>query len=291
MSLPTQQIFDIIKKQIQEMQETHDSLHKQSSLGQLAASDKTMYDMLDQWARKIGGVCAGHSSEFQLYYKNRYLKYREIVPGSGIADVAIGTTEGYAKAIQSKSTFQTSHGVIDDLIRSALKQLMGTGNEHPRDNDRCYIHIKIWDTGNTWPFTSIQNNLTLQKLATEVIPRVALVINNETDLGLQQTNLTRNMQPKPNLASTFIAKFPDLPPTALLGRPQGRPRATPELLDGQTKIPTLVVKIIWPYSYICVDGCLQGVTLVGSRSNGRFIFQETTRKTQLLPPISTITYQ
>jgi hypothetical protein len=154
--------------------------------------------MIDDWARRMAGAFEEHGAEVEVYYKHRIKKRREIRDKSSkIADVAIGgDNDAFAKAIQSRSTLQTSHNAIDAYIEDALIQLTGERGENPRQNDRPVIHMKIWNLGNPWPYTAAPAQKPLfEDLRNKVVERVSEVIKNVINKRLGQGSFSVSAAP------------------------------------------------------------------------------------------------
>lgn len=102
-----------------------------------------------EWARKIFGVMSGYEREMTTGTKN-LAKGRVI--GFTDADVTVGSTEPFAKAVQHKHTVATESAQVNDMIAKAANQLTGESGETPLTTQRKIIDVMINDPNNWWPF-------------------------------------------------------------------------------------------------------------------------------------------
>lgn len=286
MPIPTQQVFGILMNHLERMQQVHQTLSGSNPQG----GDRLMKEMIDKWARLIAGTVEGHLAEFDLYYHHRIVKQREIQgKRDKIADVSIGSEhDTFAKAIQSKSTIQTGHSAIDRYLTDALTQLTGETGEAPRPKDRPVILITIWDPDNPWPWTQLQQQPLVQELKQKVLERVASVINSHVGMKTAMGGFGT----QPNHMQNFMGSFTGTN-SFTRGRENTRPRSTPDYyLDPQfqTRIKTLVVKLVWPLTYMCRGSrggaqYVERLTLVGHKQQGANAFTFNVEKeTVHVPP-------
>ncbi|TVR98503.1 MAG: hypothetical protein EA406_06560 [Rhodospirillales bacterium] len=102
-----------------------------------------------EWGRKIHGVIMGYGRELDSGHKNLF-KGRAI--GFQHADVTVGTTEVFAKAIQHKHTVSPENASVNTMIAKAANQLTGESGEAPLPGQRKIIDVMINDPTNWWPF-------------------------------------------------------------------------------------------------------------------------------------------
>lgn len=110
---------------------------------------RLLRDKHREWGRKIHGVIMGYGREMESGQKNM-LKGRPI--GFQHADVTVGTTEGFAKAIQHKHTVSPENASVNNMIAKAANQLTGESGEAPLPGQRKIIDVMINDRDNWWPF-------------------------------------------------------------------------------------------------------------------------------------------
>jgi hypothetical protein len=113
---------------------------------------KNLYDYRkkhQEWARKILGVMSGYRREMQSaganLRKGRLVAYTR-------ADVTVGASEPYAKAIQHKHTVSAETSAVNQMIAKAANQLTGESGEHPLATQRRVIDVAVNDPNNLWPF-------------------------------------------------------------------------------------------------------------------------------------------
>lgn len=113
------------------------------------ANARVVRDKHREWERKIHGVMMGYEREMQGAHKN-FNKNRAV--GFSSADVTVGTTENFAKAIQFKHTVSRENADVNEMIAKAANQLTGESGETPLATQRKVIDMMINDPENWWPF-------------------------------------------------------------------------------------------------------------------------------------------
>ena len=101
-----------------------------------------------EWGRKLLSQIEGYGREMQVALtninKDRLVDFIK-------ADVTVGTTELYAKAVQLKYTVGDD-SQVDTMIAKAANQLTGDTGEKPLPTQRKIIDVTISDPTNWWPF-------------------------------------------------------------------------------------------------------------------------------------------
>ncbi|RDU99255.1 hypothetical protein [Trinickia dinghuensis] len=215
-----------------------------------------------EWERKIHGVLMGYQREMQSAHKN-FAKNRPV--GFERADVTVGTTESFAKAIQHKHTVSPENSAVNEMIAKAANQLTGESGEKPLPGQRKIIDMMINDSENWWPFDlkdfdgiSAEANLNdgviplawvKAKGAKQILTQLQKYKKGAKGLNQKTVNSFGNHVPNPFAPTPFAQRDPSKPKSSILYH------------DNGDKANVLTIKIVWGQPRTFLSDQLQPVTV------------------------------
>jgi hypothetical protein len=204
------------------------------------ANARLLRDKHTEWARKIHGVMMGYAREMQSAQKN-ILKGRKV--GFEGADVTVGETESFAKAIQHKHTVSMENSAVNEMIAKAANQLTGESGEAPLAGQRKIIDVMINDPRNWWPF-DLKDFEKLEAdadLNSGVIP-----IKNAQARGVEQI-LAQLTKYKPKSSGLDKATIRTLATSTTMGRSGVHTQGKSSIVYNKAGdvLPVLTIKIIY----------------------------------------------
>lgn len=212
----------------------------------------------EEWGRKLHGVIMGYVREMETgmraVRKGRTVDFTH-------ADVAVGTTEPHAKAVQHKHTVSPENGAVNEMIAKAANQLTGESGEKPLPGQRLIIDVMINDPQNWWPFDLADfDGVDLSSPLDGAISFALLKTRAQIQI---LTQLTKYKTRSTGLNADTIQALPDRGALGLSGlqrSPHGA-KTTALAGPGGTIVPVLTVKIVYGQPRTFLDAQRQPIVV------------------------------